>query len=110
MKTFGITDLGTWLQDNRGQVFRILTYRKIWTPYEQDKKYSDESIYEEGDYYLFAYITNAIEVPEGTLLELSEVVQNEDGTWDYDHKKYYKLLKDIRLELVDFDNGYEEED
>ena len=110
METYGITDLGTWLQNQQGQVFRVLTYKKVWTPYEQDKKFSDESIYEEGGYYLFAYITNAIEVSEGTLLELSEVTQNDDGTWEDDHRKHYKLLTDIKLEKIDGDNEDIEED
>ena len=110
METFGITDLGTWIQDQEGQIFRLLTYKKVWTPYEMDKKYSDESQFEEGGYYKFVYITNAIEVPEGTLLELSEVMQEDDGSWIDEHIKHYRLLSDIRLEKLDIDNGYEEEE
>lgn len=109
MKTFGITDLGTWLQDNNNKIFRFLTYKKVYTPYEQDKKFIDESMYEEGGYYKFAYITNAIEVPEGTLLELSEVTRNENEDWKDTGIKYYKLLSDINLEMANFDNKYEEE-
>lgn len=110
MKTFGITDIGTWIQDNKDQVYRILTYRKVWTPYEIDKKYSDESIFEEGEYYLFARITNAIEVPEGTLLELTEVVQGDDGIWIDNHFTHYKLLSSIKLEKTGFDNVFKEEE
>ncbi len=111
METFGITDIGTWIQAQEGQVFRLLTYKKVWTPYEMDKKYSDESIFEEGGYYVFVYITNAIETPEGTLLELSEVEQDYDnGTWKDNHIKHYRLLKDIKLTKYDIDNEEIEED
>lgn len=114
METFGITDIGTWIQSQEGQVFRLLTYKKVWTPYEMENKFMDESEYENGGYYKYVYITNAIETPEGTLLELSEVEEAEEGydncLWEDCHIKHYKLLKDIELVKYDVDNTEIRED
>ena len=45
-----MTDFETFLQDNSETIFRYFKYKKVWTPYELDKKFSDESIYENGGY------------------------------------------------------------
>ena len=39
-------DIHTWLSDVGGErVFRMWVFKKMFTPYEQDEKFSDESVY-----------------------------------------------------------------
>lgn len=106
MQDLEITNIGTWSRDLEGQVFRYLTYKKNWTPYEMDKKYSDESEFEEGGYYRFAYITNVIEIPGDVLIEFTELSQGDfEGQFEDAGFKQYRRLSEIKLERFDIDNG-----
>ena len=103
MKMKNITD---FLKENKDTIFRYLVLNKynIWTPEQQEKKYCDESIYT-NIHYEFAKITDAINTPDGLLLELTQVDPDNPVT------KYhieYKLLKDIELSKFDVDNQKEE--
>ena len=112
-KDYGITDIGTWLEDNKRKIFRYNVYKKVWTPKEMESKYIDESIFEDGGYTRTAYITNAIEIPNDVILELDEVTED----WDENNvtftkrlgtKNYYKL-SDICLCINDSDNELPED-
>ena len=50
-----MTDFDTFVLDNQDKIFRYYKYVRVWTPFELDKKYSDESIFENGGYAKFAY-------------------------------------------------------
>ena len=52
-----MTDFTTFMLDNLEVEFRYLVKKHIFTPYEQDKKFRDESIYQ-GINYNYAYIFN----------------------------------------------------
>ena len=97
-KTYGITDFGSWLLDNQDKMFRILVYKKVYTPYEQDKKFSDESIYENGGYYDHGFIVEAMEIPGDILIGVS--LCNSDNSEDLGIVKYYRL-SEIRLSRVE---------
>jgi len=56
-----------FISENKGVEFRYLVIKKMFTPYEQSKKFFDESIYENTEYN-FAYITKVITLPDGDLL------------------------------------------
>ena len=49
------TDLVTWLHDFGDRIYRILEYRKpgLFTPYEMENKFSDESLYMCNEYKKF---------------------------------------------------------
>ena len=64
------------------------------------KKYCDESVYLD-TYYTFAKITDAINTPNGLMLEF-DIVDDCDFE-PYGHKEY-KLLNDISLEVFRIDN------
>ena len=59
-----ITDMETWLLDNGDRLFRYRVYRRMFTPYEQEKKYMDQSDFE-SDYHQFGYIEEAIDLGNG---------------------------------------------
>ena len=94
-----------WIKSEQGQVFRYLIYKKVYTPYELDSKFTDESEFENGGYYNYVYITNAIEIPGDIILELSELEQNyDDGSWNELGIKHYFKLSEIKLSKCNNDN------
>ena len=70
------TDMETWFLDNSDRIYRFVVYKKLFTPYEQDKKFSDESQFED-THYRFGFIEEAIELGQGEwLLGFREVIRN----------------------------------
>ena len=97
-----------FVKENTGVIFRFLEYNKfnIWTPEQQANKYRDEEIYL-STHYNFAKITDVIDTPNGALLELEIVDENDFSSYNH---KVYKLLNDICLEKFDIDNQEEEDE
>lgn len=91
-----MTDFETFLIDNSDRIYRFWVYKRMFTPYEQEQKFSDESQYE-SDYCSYGIIREAIELPGGRILLGIEPVFFElpDGTTS--HIEYY-FLDEIRLE------------
>lgn len=105
-----MTDFDTFVIDNQGKIFRYYKYVKVWTPFELDKKYSDESIFENGGYAEFCYIRQAIELPDGDILLKLEITHNPDDDALYQDEDEldtiykYEKLSDIVLEEYVGDN------
>ena len=105
-----MTDFDTFILDNSNKIFRYYKYKRVWTPFELDKKYSDESIFENGGYAEFVYIRQAIELPDGDILLKLEVTYNPDDDILYQDKDEedilfkYEKLSDIVLEEYVGDN------
>lgn len=94
-----ITDMETWLIDNDERIFRFLVYKKMFTPYETQQAFSDQSQYED-IYYHFAIIQEAIDLGNSEwLLGFREIVDYEF----VDRISYYRL-SDIRLEYFECDD------
>ena len=89
----------------------IWVYRRIFTPYEQENKFSDESVYE--DYHAtVGFIKGAVILPDGDVL--LEVVPIDEDTNEPDETlahQYYKL-SEIRLAVnfADLTEEYDEDD
>lgn len=103
---YGIMDIGTWIYDNEDTIYRMLIYKKVWTPYELDKKFSDESEYEGGGYYEYCRIKNGILIPNDVLLECQMIGRDYHSTlgkYVYDVSPIYKYvrLSEIRLSRLD---------
>ena len=96
-------NITTFIEDNKDTIFRFLTYNKfnIWTPEQVDNKYCDENVYLD-THYEFAKITDAIDTPDGIMLELT-LVDPDDPIVNRGHKEY-KLLNDIELSRFECDN------
>ena len=105
-----MTDMETFILDNQDKIFRYYKYVRVWTPYELDKKYSDESIFENGGYAEFVYIRQAIELPDGDVLLKMEVTHNPDDDMLYQDEDEngiiykYEKLSGIVLEEYEYDN------
>lgn len=90
-------DIYTWLHDvAENRVFRFWVFRRIFTPYEQEQKFSDESQYEDNSCKL-GYIRELINLENGDYLIGFELVINEYGeVEDTTSLEYYKF-SEIRL-------------
>lgn len=90
-------DIHTWLSDvGEERVFRMWVFKKMFTPYEQDEKFSDESVYVD-DTCKFVMIKELIELPDGDLL-----IGFQDTDDDNLYLEYYKL-SEIRLDYCQSD-------
>ena len=47
MEEYMCGDIWTWLQDTEVRVLRYWVYKRVFTPLEQEKKYVDQSEYED---------------------------------------------------------------
>lgn len=105
-----MTDMETFILDNMNKIFRYYKYKRVWTPFELDKKYSDESIFENGGYAEFCYIRQAIELPDGDVLLKLEITHSPEDDILYQNDENndriykYEKLSDIVLEEYSFDN------
>ena len=93
------TDMETWLSDNSDRIYRFVVYKKLFTPYEQEQKFSDESQFED-THYRFGFIEEAIELGHGEwLLGLREIIDGE--VYDIN----YFRLSDIQLSYFEQDQN-----
>ena len=97
-------DIHTWLHDvGEDRVFRLWVFKKMFTPYEQDEKFLDESVYVD-DTCKFVMIKELIELPDGDLL-----IGFQDTDNDNLYLEYYKL-SEIRLDYCQSDKEILEDD
>ena len=99
-------DFEKFFKKNKDLIFRYNAYRKVWTPYELEKKFSDESIYEDGGYYSYGKINNYYILPnKDILLEFECYIEGDDGfTFEsLDHFEY-RRLSEIHLTRFNIDN------
>lgn len=94
------TNIGTFVLDNSDYIYKVSVKRFIFTPHEQEKKYSDESIYWDT---FDAKITNVIEIPNDILIEFNRVDEYYEPMGVYD---YYKLSD---VQLTRFEDKQQEE-
>lgn len=81
-------------------VFRLWEYKRMFTPYEQEEKFSDESLYVD-DECEFVHIKDVITLPDGDLL-LAVSLESMPSYTDY-HK-----LSNISIAKADKDMEEEE--
>lgn len=100
-----MTDLQTWIHDNDDKFYGVRKYKKVYTPYEQQKAYSDETQYE---WDKTCKIIEAIEIPNDVLLGLQEYSEleeiSDDNTIMWKVEKIggllYVRLSDIIIEDI----------
>lgn len=92
-----ITDMETWLLDNEGKIFRYAIYRRMFTPYEQEHAFSDESQYEDCN-FTFGLIEEAIDLGDEWLLGFRKIYDGEVC----DEVEYCRM-GEIRLSCFDCD-------
>lgn len=93
-------DIHTWLSDEaEDRVFRMWVFKRMFTPYEQEEKFTDESVYED-DTCKFVMIKEIIELADGDYLIGFQDADDADS--DNLYLEYYKL-SEIRLDYCQSD-------
>lgn len=106
-----ITDLTTWLLDYGDRTFNIRRHKKVFTPYEIEQKFIDESTVENlGDYI----IVEAIELPNKDVLlgckyAWKEDVRDDDNSLEYVDTKFTGIIEYFKLSEIDLRCEDEEE-
>jgi len=95
-----VTDMETWVADNEGRIIRYLVYKRLFTPYEQEKKYMDESEFDD-IHFRFGAIEEAIELGGGEWL-LGIRMYDDIDFKPYNIIEYHKL-SDIKLSFYERD-------
>lgn len=94
-----INHMEKWLNDNKDTVFRFCIYRRMFTPEEQNAKYSDETHFENGGCYTIGIIEDFAHLDDDWLIGFRSVF--EDGGRGSNIE--YVRLSEIRLHKFDCD-------
>ena len=101
-------NIAEWLKDYEHKVFRMWKYKKMFTPYEMEQKFEDESVYESvtceyviitkiiplsNDDYLIGYI-----LADG--YDYSEIINQSESQ----KLEWYVKLSEISLAYSESDN------
>lgn len=105
-KQLAYDDFKRFMYDNWNTIFRYWIYRRQYTPYEQDQKFTDESVFED-IFCKQAYIRQCIFLPDDDIL--IGFVNVDANSYDDKNIQYCKL-SEIRLESCSADQDDEEED
>ena len=104
-----IKNMETWVAEHKDTVFRYLVYRKIWTPYEMDEKFSDESEYT-SNLYDFGKIVDAIYLGNGKWFVGLSAVDSETKEEISPKRIEYYNLDEIRLCVFENDEETDDEE
>lgn len=92
-----ITDMETFLLDYNDRIFGFNIYRRMFTPYENAKKFIDESYYENGTDISYGKIVEAIDLGGGEWLLGFKICWEEDDGWEFSKGVEYYKLSELRL-------------
>ena len=104
-------DIQTYVRNNQDTIYRLWKYKKVFTPYEIDSRFEDESIFEE-DTCEFVKIEEVICLPNDVLIKFRVMLENfvcDDEEKNFMDGGFYifERLSDIKLSEYDRDNGRE---
>lgn len=92
------TDLKYWLNSNKNSIFALWVYKHSFTPYEIDKRFKDQCVYENCTADIVKLV-EVIELDDGDyLLGVQSYNEVDNNFWK--DVQYYKL-SEIRLERKD---------
>lgn len=95
-----------FLQANENTVFRFWVYRRMFTPYEQQNAFSDESVFEDV-HAETGVIRQCIPLGENDFLLGFQLTFGEEINEQYSNLQFYKL-SEIRLSYYRDDQMEEE--
>jgi hypothetical protein len=110
-----MTNFETWAMANSDRVFRYWVYRRMFTPYEQEQKFTDETVFED-NHCSYGTIREAVELPDGDVL-IGFTDPFDDTVPEGSLNIHYLRLSEIRLayyprdeaELREEDSDWREE-
>lgn len=90
-------DFDTFIHDiGEDRIFQMLVFKKIFTPYEQDRKFINESKYT-SDSYRDIKIREIIMLPNDILLGIQELYDDYEELEEENYTIEYYKLSDIEL-------------
>lgn len=100
------SNFADFAEANKDTMFRFLVYRRMFTPEEQEKKFIDQSFFED-IYFAHGKIEEVLPLGNGDwLIGFRMWVDDEEC-----HERSYFRLSEIRLSWYDCDqDGYEEKE
>ena len=92
-------DWETFMHDvGEERIFQMNVYKRLYTPYEIDKKFMDESIYEDST-YTSVIIRESVFINDDIFLGL-QVISDEDDLDQTEYSLVYYFLSDIHLDYI----------
>lgn len=103
-----VGNMRDWVQANEDRVFRYVVYKRIWTPYEMDQKFEDESEFADSQ-YCFGKIKEVVKLGDGEwLLGFSGVDPETKEEFSPMMVEYFRL-SEIRLSYFEYDSMRQED-
>lgn len=100
-------DFKEWFESNKNNVFRYVVFKRMFTPYETQSAFTDESVYE-SNMYSFCKIEEVADLKNGEwLLGLRSI--DSDTFEPFEDLQYYRL-SEIRLAKFSRDNRLEQDE
>lgn len=101
------TDMETWMHDFCDErIFRVWRYKKMFIPLEQDRKYIDQSIYE-NDECKYMWIEEVVEIPNGRILfgfkDVESALMRDHGDISFEPPIEYMLDGEFTMECYEHD-------
>lgn len=103
------SDMLAFVKAHENDLFMCWVYRKLFTPYEQQQAFMDESVFEDSHATL-CYIRECVQLENGDFLI---GLQSTDDPRDFPNPKLYNVeyykLSEVRLSLCPVENNEEDE-
>lgn len=89
-----------FLLAHQDDIFRFWVYRKLYTPYEQQRAFTDESVFDD-IHANFGFVVECISLGNGDFLLGFRTVADPDelGVQEYNGPIEYYRLNEIRMSL-----------
>lgn len=97
------TRMSEFLESHKNEMFMFWVYKRMFTPYEQQQAFSDESVFEDSMAQI-GFIKECVPMGNGDFLIGIQCVATDDTDYDENVKlssriEYYRL-SEIRLNLI----------
>ena len=87
-----------FLQSKQNKVIRYCIYRRMFTPYEEQHGFMDQSFYEDGSHLSLGVIQEAVILPDNdVLLGIARIYESLSDLQDDSRCLEYCKLSEIRL-------------
>ena len=101
-----VMNINEWIERYKNTVFRMLEYKRMWTPYEMEEKFVDETEFTT-DQCILVKVKEAVTLPNGEVFLKLRDVDDEDPEEDEEERHeiyYWRNMRDIQLDEFDWDN------
>lgn len=98
MEHYNTYDMSSFIYDNQDVIFHFRPYKQVYTPYEVEKAFSDETMFEDT---IYGRIIGAVDLGYDYLLEIKVVYVDADGCVEESNKTEYIHLGQCKMTLYE---------